>query len=86
MSRFFEFASNHPVLMGLLIALIIVFFLLESRRQGAKVSPSELGILTNQQGAKVIDLDGPLLMAGDRDPGLTFDGSIIRPCPTALWG
>ncbi len=38
------------------------------------------------QGAKVIDLDGPLLMAGDRDPCLTFDGSIIRPCPTALWG
>ena len=56
MSRFFEFANNHPVLLGLLIALIIVFFLLESRRQGSKVSPSELGILTNNQGAKVIDL------------------------------
>jgi rhodanese-related sulfurtransferase len=59
MSRFFEFANNHPILLGLLIALIVAFFLLESRRQGAKVSPSELGILTNNQGAKVIDLREP---------------------------
>ena len=51
MSRFFEFANNHPILLGLLIALIVAFFLLESRRPGAKVSPSELGILTNNQGA-----------------------------------
>lgn len=38
------------------------------------------------QGAKVVDLDGPLLLAGDREPRLEFDGSIIRPCPRDLWG
>jgi L-alanine-DL-glutamate epimerase-like enolase superfamily enzyme len=38
------------------------------------------------QGAEVVDLDGPLLLARDRDPGLTFVGSIIEPPPAALWG
>jgi len=38
------------------------------------------------QGARVVDLDGPLLLAKDRDPGLTYDGSIIQPPPSALWG
>jgi L-alanine-DL-glutamate epimerase-like enolase superfamily enzyme len=38
------------------------------------------------QGAAVVDLDGPLLLAKDRDPGLAIDGSIIRSPPPALWG
>ena len=38
------------------------------------------------QGAEVVDLDGPLLLAGDRDPALEFDGSLIRPVTPALWG
>ena len=38
------------------------------------------------QGAAVVDLDGPLLLKGDRDPGLVFDGSIIRPSSPDLWG
>ncbi len=38
------------------------------------------------QGARVVDLDGPLLLAEDRQPGLTYDGSIIQPPPPALWG
>ena len=36
--------------------------------------------------ARVIDLDGPLLLARDRDPGIRFDGSIMHPAPAALWG
>ena len=38
------------------------------------------------QGAAVVDLDGPLLLARDRDPGLDYDGSIIAPPPAKLWG
>ena len=36
--------------------------------------------------ADFVDLDGPLLLASDRDPGITFDGSIMQPPPAALWG
>jgi L-Ala-D/L-Glu epimerase len=36
--------------------------------------------------ARVVDLDGPLLLARDRPDGLRFDGSIVHPPPTALWG
>ena len=38
------------------------------------------------QGAEVVDLDGPLLLARDRDPGLAILGSMIEPPPAALWG
>ncbi|MBC6406403.1 MAG: dipeptide epimerase [Rhodospirillales bacterium] len=38
------------------------------------------------QGAAFVDLDGPLLLAQDRVPGLTFEGSKILPPPAALWG
>lgn len=38
------------------------------------------------QGARVVDLDGPLLLAKDRAPGLTYEGSVIQPPPAALWG
>lgn len=38
------------------------------------------------QDAVVVDLDGPLLLARDRTPGLRFDGSIIAPPDPALWG
>lgn len=33
-----------------------------------------------------VDLDGPLLLAHDRDPGLRFEGSIIQPYGPELWG
>ena len=36
--------------------------------------------------ARVIDLDGPLLLAGDRPDGLRYDGSVIHPASAALWG
>jgi L-Ala-D/L-Glu epimerase len=38
------------------------------------------------QGAAVVDLDGPLLLARDRTPGLRFQGSMIAPPPPELWG
>jgi L-alanine-DL-glutamate epimerase-like enolase superfamily enzyme len=38
------------------------------------------------QRAKYVDLDGPLLLARDRAPGLKFDGSTIYPPDSALWG
>ena len=38
------------------------------------------------QGAQVVDLDGPLLLARDREPGLVYEGSVIRPPAAALWG
>ena len=38
------------------------------------------------QGAEIIDLDGPLLLADDRAHGLVYDGSTVMPPETALWG
>jgi L-alanine-DL-glutamate epimerase-like enolase superfamily enzyme len=38
------------------------------------------------QGADVVDLDGPLLLAEDRDPPLRYDGSTVYPPSAALWG
>ena len=38
------------------------------------------------QGADFVDLDGPLLLARDRVPGLRYDGSIVHPAEAALWG
>jgi L-alanine-DL-glutamate epimerase-like enolase superfamily enzyme len=38
------------------------------------------------QGGAIADLDGPLLLAKDRDPGLAVTGSVLEPPPAALWG
>ena len=38
------------------------------------------------QRARVVDLDGPLLLAKDRAGGLRYDGSLVYPAPAALWG
>jgi L-alanine-DL-glutamate epimerase-like enolase superfamily enzyme len=38
------------------------------------------------QGADVVDLDGPLLLAKDREPGLSYLGSMIEPALPELWG
>jgi L-alanine-DL-glutamate epimerase-like enolase superfamily enzyme len=38
------------------------------------------------QRARVVDLDGPLLLAKDRPEGLRYDGSLIYPPEPALWG
>jgi L-alanine-DL-glutamate epimerase-like enolase superfamily enzyme len=36
--------------------------------------------------AAFVDLDGPLLLARDRKPALTYEGSLVAPPPAALWG
>jgi L-Ala-D/L-Glu epimerase len=36
--------------------------------------------------ARFVDLDGPLLLAKDREPGLTYRGSIVYPPEPSLWG
>jgi len=36
--------------------------------------------------ARFVDLDGPLLLARDRDGGLRYDGSLVHPPEAALWG
>ncbi|SLN70356.1 N-acetyl-D-Glu racemase DgcA [Oceanibacterium hippocampi] len=36
--------------------------------------------------ARYIDLDGPLLLDRDREPGLRFEGSVVHPPQPALWG
>lgn len=38
------------------------------------------------QMARFVDLDGPLLLARDRAPGLLYEGSTLAPPPPALWG
>jgi L-alanine-DL-glutamate epimerase-like enolase superfamily enzyme len=41
-------------------------------------------LLTPQ--ARFVDLDGPLLLARDRDGGLRYDGSLVYPPDVAFWG
>lgn len=36
--------------------------------------------------ARFVDLDGPLLLARDREPGLRYDGSVVYPPEPSLWG
>ncbi len=36
--------------------------------------------------ADYVDLDGPLLLAKDREPAITYNGSLMLPPPRALWG
>jgi len=38
------------------------------------------------QDADFVDLDGPLLLARDREPGLVYRGSMVSPPAPELWG
>jgi L-alanine-DL-glutamate epimerase-like enolase superfamily enzyme len=38
------------------------------------------------QGADWVDLDGPLLLARDRTPALSYDGARVHPPDRQLWG
>jgi L-alanine-DL-glutamate epimerase-like enolase superfamily enzyme len=51
---------------------------------GTSLAMAPAMLLTHH--ADYVDLDGPLLLARDRDPGLRFDGSLIHPPAPALWG
>ncbi len=36
--------------------------------------------------SEFVDLDGPLLLGKDREPGIRFDGSLMHPAQAELWG
>ena len=55
-NRWFEFMGNHPFLFGTLAVLIVLFFTIENKRSGKKVSPNTLGMLVNSQNAQLIDI------------------------------
>jgi L-alanine-DL-glutamate epimerase-like enolase superfamily enzyme len=38
------------------------------------------------QGADWVDLDGPLLLARDREPALHYEGALVHPPAPQLWG
>lgn len=38
------------------------------------------------QGAAFVDLDGPLLLARDREPSIAYDGAVMGLPPRGLWG
>ena len=38
------------------------------------------------QRARFVDLDGPLILARDREPGIAYEGSTMAPPPAVLWG
>lgn len=56
MARWLEFMGNHPFLFGLLGILIVLYFMVETKRGGKKITPSELGLMVNNQHAKLIDI------------------------------
>jgi L-alanine-DL-glutamate epimerase-like enolase superfamily enzyme len=66
----------------------------EARRLGFKVmvgcmvgtSLAMAPALLVAQGADFVDLDGPLLLARDREPGLSYRGSVVSPPRPELWG
>ncbi|MEY4516026.1 MAG: hypothetical protein RL180_372 [Pseudomonadota bacterium] len=59
MERWLVFMQNHPILFGVMAVLIVLFFVLENRRSGHKISPQSLGVLVNRDNAMLIDLRDP---------------------------
>ena len=64
------FAAGYRVMVGCMVATSL------------SMAPAHL----IAQGAAWVDLDGPLLLDHDRDPGLRFEGSRVHPPDAALWG
>ncbi|MCY4040839.1 MAG: rhodanese-like domain-containing protein [Gammaproteobacteria bacterium] len=54
-----EFVSNHPILVGGFVILLVLFVRNEIARGGASLSPQQLVNLVNQEGAAVVDLRDP---------------------------
>jgi L-alanine-DL-glutamate epimerase-like enolase superfamily enzyme len=51
---------------------------------GTSLAMAPAFILAQQ--CRWVDLDGPLLLARDRDPAFTFAGSMMQPFDAELWG
>jgi L-alanine-DL-glutamate epimerase-like enolase superfamily enzyme len=66
----------------------------EARRLGLKImvgcmvstSLAMAPALLLAQDADFVDLDGPLLLARDRAPGLAYISGRVMPPPATLWG
>lgn len=56
LDRAFEFVGNHPFLFGILAVLAVMFFAIENKRSGKKVSPNTLAMMVNSQNAQLIDI------------------------------
>ena len=56
MDRALEFVGNHPFLFGILDVLAVLFFTIENKRSGRKISPKTLGMMVNSQNAQLIDI------------------------------
>ena len=56
MDRLLEFAINHPLLVGAFLGLLVLFFLLETRRGGKTVSPQGLTQLVNNSDGVIVDV------------------------------
>ncbi|WP_426150542.1 rhodanese-like domain-containing protein [Pseudomonas sp. DC3000-4b1] len=59
-----EFATNHYLLVGLFIILLVLLLVLESSRGGRSLSPRELTALVNADKAVVIDIRAKKDFAG----------------------
>ncbi|MFM8800414.1 MAG: N-acetyl-D-Glu racemase DgcA [Tagaea sp.] len=64
------FAAGYRIMVGCMVATSL------------SMAPAHL----IAQGAAWVDLDGPLLLDRDRDPGLRFEGSRVHAPEAALWG
>lgn len=51
---------------------------------GTSLGMAPAALLAND--AEFVDLDGPLLLARDRDPPLRYEGSLMHPPTPDLWG
>ncbi|GEP01365.1 N-acetyl-D-Glu racemase DgcA [Methylobacterium haplocladii] len=51
---------------------------------GTSLAMAPAMLLASQ--AAYVDLDGPLLLARDREPGLLYEGSLVHPPLPELWG
>ena len=70
---------------------VIVGDAAEHFRSRAASTPLVVGLsmapaMVVAQRAAFVDLDGPLLLARDREPPITYEGSKMHLPPKALWG
>jgi rhodanese-related sulfurtransferase len=56
MDRLLEFSMNHPELVGAFFVLLVLFFVLESRRGGKTVTSQRLTHLLNNEDGLVLDV------------------------------
>jgi len=56
LERALDFLGNHPFLFGILAVLAVMFFTIENKRSGKKISPNTLGMMVNSQNAQLIDI------------------------------